>query len=400
MKHKVRGWQETTTSAHNTCTHTRASELQTTNKRNPNAAAVREPRMVDVMASDTEPNHEQSPVPEAEVSSPTPGSSSTTSRSSSENSSSDSPSETITNPPTKTVESVRRKVIDVAVEAGPRVVSGAWLFYRKFDKPVDKRGKNTQCQVKATPESDICGRLYKHLSGNGTAPLLDHLKHHHPEEYKLAMESSSKSKQAKAKKGDAYASAVGSCECCCACSVVPFDFYFESCEVMRRLLVPLFLFFFVVLLLSCFPFFHFSFQMAVSSAYCCCSCCCLHVKSTKILRILSVRKWNSLRGNIQSVRVPSLMTLGSMVIRMFFRLSFVFSSVLLLFKLFELAQPSLVPARGSPCHRSSRTASTACPSSGVYGTVGPLKPSRTWGTNCFCLSSRQSTQPAILRTAH
>ena len=115
-------------------------------------------------------------------------------------------------PPTKTVESVRRKVVDVAMEAGPRVVSGVWLFYRKFDKPINKKGQNTQCQVKASPESEICGRLYKHQSGTGTAPLLDHLKHHHPEEYKSAIASSSKSKEAKAKKGDAYASAAGSCE--------------------------------------------------------------------------------------------------------------------------------------------------------------------------------------------
>ena len=182
--------------------------------------------MTDTMASDTEPsalpNAEQSAVvPEAEVSSPTPRSPpSRTSPSSRENSAPSDPSTRTTStettnkpqPPTKTVESVRRKVVDVAMEAGPRVVSGVWLFYRKFDKPVNKKGQNTQCQVKASPESEICGRLYKHQSGNGTAPLLDHLKHHHPEEYKSAIASSSKSKEAKAKKGDAYASAAGSCE--------------------------------------------------------------------------------------------------------------------------------------------------------------------------------------------
>ena len=196
---------------------------RTTNKRNPDAAALSGPRMADTMASDTEPsalpNAEQSAVvPEAEVSSPTPRSPpSRTSPSSCENSAPSDPSTRTTStettnkpqPPTKTVESVRRKVVDVAMEAGPRVVSGVWLFYRKFDKPVNKKGQNTQSQVKASPESEICGRLYKHQSGNGTAPLLDHLKHHHPEEYKSAIASSSKSKEAKAKKGDAYASAAG-----------------------------------------------------------------------------------------------------------------------------------------------------------------------------------------------
>ena len=171
---------------------------RTTNKRNPDAAALSGPRMADTMASDTEPsalpNAEQSAVVlEAEVSSSTPRyPPSRTYPSSCENSAPSDPSTRTTStettnkpqPPTKTVESVRRKVVDVVMEAGPRVVSGVWLFYRKFDKPVNKKGQSTQCQVKASPESEICGRLYKHQSGTGTAPLLDHLKHHHPEDYK------------------------------------------------------------------------------------------------------------------------------------------------------------------------------------------------------------------------
>ena len=138
---------------------------RTTNKRNPDAAALSGPRMADTMASDTEPsalpNAEQSAVvPEAEVSSPTPRSPpSRTSPSSCENSAPSDPSTRTTStettnkpqPPTKTVESVRRKVVDVAMEAGPRVVSGVWLFYRKVDKPINKKGQNTQCQVKASP---------------------------------------------------------------------------------------------------------------------------------------------------------------------------------------------------------------------------------------------------------
>lgn len=74
-------------------------------------------------------------------------------------------------PPTKTVESVRRKVMDVAVHAGSRVISGVWLYFEKFDKPVNRRGQNTQCQVK-NDKGKIGGSLYKHTSGNGTRPLV------------------------------------------------------------------------------------------------------------------------------------------------------------------------------------------------------------------------------------
>lgn len=158
----------------------------------------------------SEQSAEQSPAAEAEleVSTSTPGSASPPPP---REKSSDSTAPTPT-PPSKTVESVRRTVVNVAVDAGARVISGAWLYFHKFDKPVNKRGQNTQCQVKENPEADICGRLYKHMSGNGTTPLLEHLKNNHPAAYKIAMESSTKSKEAKAKKGQAYATAAASCE--------------------------------------------------------------------------------------------------------------------------------------------------------------------------------------------
>ena len=164
---------------------------RTTNKRNPDAAALSGPRMADTMASDTEPsalpNAEQSAVvPEAEASLPTPRSPpSRTSPSSCENSAPSDPSTRTTStettnkpqPPTKTVESVRRKVVDVAMEAGPRVVSGVWLFYRKFDKPVNKKGRNTQCQVKASPESKICGTRCYVLRSTISVDVLGRLKY-------------------------------------------------------------------------------------------------------------------------------------------------------------------------------------------------------------------------------
>ena len=100
---------------------------RTTNKRNPDAAALSGPRMADTMASDTEPsalpNAEQSAVvSEAEVSSPTPRSPSRTSPSSCENSAPSDPSTRTTStettnkpqPPTKTVESVRRRPLKIS----------------------------------------------------------------------------------------------------------------------------------------------------------------------------------------------------------------------------------------------------------------------------------------------
>ena len=98
------------------------------------------------------------------------------------------------------------------VDAGSKI-SGVWLYFNKFDKPVNNKGQNTQCQVRPSPDGKICGRLYKHMPGHGTTPLLDHLKSSHPVEYQSAMASSAKSKAAKAKRGQAYAAAAGSCSC-------------------------------------------------------------------------------------------------------------------------------------------------------------------------------------------
>ena len=181
------------------------------------AAAVRTHRMPDVMdssgdaAAELQQSSPSTEPPAPSCPSPTPEDPTSTaavraSTTPAENTSSTTPAEnTSTTPAENTIRSVRRTVVDVGVVAGPKVISGAWLFFRKFDKPVNKKRHNTQCQVKEGGKA--CGRLYKHLPGNGTSPLLDHLKAKHPEEYKEAMESSNKSREAKSKKGRAFAEA-------------------------------------------------------------------------------------------------------------------------------------------------------------------------------------------------
>lgn len=180
-------------------------------KHTPNGAAVGGPLMLDAMDSNTEQSaqHNNNAAAEAEVeeSTSTPGSSALLSPPPSLGNCSVSTAATPT-PPVNTAQSVPRAVPNVAVGAGSRVTSGAWLYFKKFDKPVNNRGQNTQCQVKKE-DGNVCGRIYKHVSGNGTTPLLEHLSAKHPAEYEIATKSRTKSKETKKKKGEAHAAAAG-----------------------------------------------------------------------------------------------------------------------------------------------------------------------------------------------
>lgn len=112
----------------------------------------------------------------------------------------------------KTVRSVKRTVVNVAETVGSTNLSAVWMFFQRFDKPLSN-GKNTRCIV-ASEQGKECGRMYKHVSKNGTRPLLDHLQKQHPQQYKVAMEGSNRSSKAKEEKGKAYAAASrGQCEC-------------------------------------------------------------------------------------------------------------------------------------------------------------------------------------------
>ena len=112
-------------------------------------------------------------------------------------------------PPEKVLRSVRRTVVNVAAEAGPRVISGVWAFFQKFSEAVNNKGKNnTWCMI-FDENGKECGRMYKHIGKNGTRPLLDHLKSNHPEEYLLANKASNRTKEAKQAKGEAFAAAGG-----------------------------------------------------------------------------------------------------------------------------------------------------------------------------------------------